>query len=470
MRQEVFMDESVANRTLRSDLAGAIGRDRFDLWLGDEATIDCRDRQLVVELPSSFLRDQVQRRLGAQLQMAAAKLLGHGATVVVTVGASTAKPLSTTTPTSPKTTKAARAAAAPVAPSSHSSEPSSRPQTATMTFESLVVGGANELAVHAARQIASGRQSGGPLVLWGPAGCGKSHTLAAIRHAYRQRFPKGRVVSLTAEQFVGHYVDSIRGGGLPAFRMKYRGASLLLIDDLHFMGGKVASLDELLYTVDRLTAAGGQVVFASAREPGSISQLGSELLSRLRAGLVCEMRSADYAVRLEFTRRRAADMELSLEQQHCQLIAAGVSTGAREIIGTLNRLQAKLELCGLGLTTELVEETIAEITRQTVRPMAMGEIEQAVCSYFGVEAKDLRSGSRKQSVSQPRMLAMWLARKYTQAGWREIGAYFGGRSHSTVISAHRRVVEEMARGAKCAPGGGPLEDVVLRIETALRTA
>ncbi len=462
------MDESVANRTLRCDLAGAIGRDRFDLWLGDEATIDCRDRQLVVALPSSFLRDQVQRRLGAQLQLAAVKLLGHDATVMVTVGAPVPAPLGATTPARSK--RVVRAAPTPTSAQASTSQTTSLPQSAAMTFESLVVGGPNELAAHAARQIASGRQSAGPLVLWGPAGCGKTHTLAAIRHAYRLRFPKGRVVSLTAEQFVGHYVESIRGGGLPAFRMKYRGAALLLVDDLHFMGGKVASLDELLYTVDRLTAAGGQVVFASALEPGAIPQLGTELLSRLRAGLVCEMRSADYAVRLEFGRRRAAEMRLGLVEEHLRLIAAGVSTGAREIIGTLNRLQAKLELCGEGLTTELVEETIGEITRQTVRPMAMGEIEQAVCSYFGVEAKDLRSGSRKQSVSQPRMLAMWLARKYTQAGWREIGAYFGGRSHSTVISAHRRVAEEMARGAKCTPGGGPLEEVVLRIETALRTA
>src|SRR5690606_17520167 len=122
-------------------------------------------------------------------------------------------------------------------------------------------------------------------------------------------------VSLTAEQFVGHYVESIRGGGLPAFRMKYRGANLLLLDDLHFMGGKVASLDELLYTIDRLMAAGVQVVFASSAEPGTIPQLGTELLSRLRAGLVCEIRSADYVTRLEFARRRAAALHLPLQQE-----------------------------------------------------------------------------------------------------------------------------------------------------------
>ena len=111
---------------------------------------------------------------------------------------------------------------------------------------------------------------------------------------------------------------------------------------------------------------------------------------------------------------------------------------------------------------------MGEIARQTVRPMAMGEIEQAVCRYFGVEAKDLRSASRKQSVSQPRMLAMWLARTYTQAGWREIGDYFGGRSHSTVISAHRRVSEEIAGTSR--PSGKSLEEAVVRIEAALRTA
>lgn len=339
-----------------------------------------------------------------------------------------------------------------------------------MTFDSFIAGEPNQLAQHAARQVAAGRHAMGPLVLWGPAGCGKTHLLAAVRHAYRSRFPKGRVVALTAEQFVGHFVESIRGGGLPAFRMKYRGAGLLLLDDLHFMGGKVASLDELLNTVDRLTSAGGQVVFASAVEPGEVPQLGTELLSRLRAGLVCELRGADYAMRLQFARQRATQMGLELQQEHLHLIAAGVSSGAREVIGTLNRLQVKQEVYGAAIDTAMVEETIGEITRQTVRPLAMGEIERVVCSYFGVESKELKSGSRKQSVSQPRMLAMWLARKYTQAGWREIGAYFGGRSHSTVISAHRRVAEDLANGATYAPGGGRLEEVVLRIEEALRTA
>src|SRR5690606_29920426 len=160
------------------------------------------------------------------------------------------------------------------------------------TFQSLVVGASNELAAHAAQQVAAGRHTGAPLVIWGPAGCGKTHLLKALRYAYRQRFPRARILSLTAEQFLGHYVEALRGGGLPAFRMKYRGANLLLIDDVHFMGGKKATLEELHHTIDRVTAAGGQVVLTSLLEPGQIDRLGDELLSRLRAGLVCETRPA----------------------------------------------------------------------------------------------------------------------------------------------------------------------------------
>lgn len=341
-----------------------------------------------------------------------------------------------------------------------------------MTFQNLVVGRSNELAARAGSQLAAGNHVGGPLVVWGPPGAGKSHLLAAIKHEFRQRYRRARVLAVSAEQFVGSYVEALRGGGLPSFRQKCRGANLLLIDDLHFMSGKRATLEELQHTIDQVTAAGGQVVLASCREPGQINDLGPELLSRMRAGLVCEVTPADYTTRLEIARRRCQSLELDIDDASLERLAAGISSGARELLGAIQRLRARHELLGEAINAALVDQTTGEVNYQTIRRVAMDDIQRVVCDHFGIEAKSLRGSSRHKSVTEPRMVAMWLARKYTQAGWREIGEYFGGRRHSTVISAHRRIESQVSGQTTGSPkrSGAQLEETLGQLETKLRLA
>lgn len=446
---------------LRDQLADSVGRDRFELWVSDDTTVQLGDENAIeVVFPSGFLCDTARRNLGSELNRAAVALLGDSARVVLRVEETTglaerppvvklASPLRSTPPTRPAT-------------------PAKERQTGG-TFDSLVVGRANQLAARAAAQLAAGAHSGGPLVIWGPPGTGKSHLLSAVKHAYRARNRRGRVLSLSAEQFVGTYVEALRGGGLPSFRQKCRGAHLLIIDDLHFMSGKKATLEELQHTLDRVTAAGGQVVVATRHEPGRIEKFGDELVSRLRAGLVCEVKPADYATRLQIARRRCAALGLEVQERVLEQLAAGVSAGARELLGAIERLRARHELLGEAIDDALVEQTASEINYQTTRRVAMDDIQRVVCDHFGIDAKSLRSTSRLKSVTEPRMVAMWLCRKYTQAGWREIGEYFGGRRHSTVISAHQRIESQVGPSSNHT-SDGKLEDTLGQLETKLRLA
>ncbi|MCO6047253.1 DnaA/Hda family protein [Aeoliella sp. ICT_H6.2] len=452
---------------LRDRLAEALGRDRFDLWVDRDTLLHQQaggDVHLV--FASSFLCDTARRNLGSELSLVTRAMFGEHAQVVFRVDESLAKPVRLAEPSVVAGNDARTDTTPPALPAVKP------PADQGGTFDSFVVGRSNELAARAGAQLAAGNHTGGPLVIWGPPGSGKTHLLSAVKNAFRQRFRRSRVLMLSAEQFVGTYVEALRGSGLPSFRQKYRGADLLLIDDLHFMAGKRATLEELQHTIDRITAAGGRVVLASCHEPGTIDNLGPELLSRLRAGLVCEVAAADYATRLEIARRRCRRLGLSTEEVCLEKLAASVSSGARELLGAIERLKARHELLGEVIDLMLIEQIAGEVNYQTIRRVAMDDIQRVVCDHFGIEAKALRSNSRHKSVTEPRMLAMWLARKYTQAGWREIGEYFGGRRHSTVISAHRRIESQVGRLSTVSTnrGNANLEETLGQIETKLRMA
>ncbi len=448
---------------IRDQLADAVGRDRFDLWLSGDTRLDV-DSSGVVHLvfPSAFLCDTARRNIGTELNVAAERLLGPGTQVLLRVDEREQR--------RPQRVRTAKQAAVRTQPAPSTGV---APQRALGgTFDTLVTGRANDLAARAAAQLAAGTKVGGPLTIWGPPGTGKSHLLSALKHGYRRTFRRNRVLSLTSEQFVATYVEALRGGGLPSFRQKVRGANLLLIDDLHFMTGKRATLEELQHTIDHVHSVGGQIVFASCQQPSDIPNLPDEMLSRLRAGLTCEVAPADHAMRFQIASRKCQEYELSVDEPALQRLATGVSSGARELFGAIERIRARHELLGEAITAELVDQVASEINYQTVRRVGMADIQRVVCDHFGIEGSALRSSSRHKSVTEPRMLAMWLARKYTQAGWREIGEYFGGRRHSTVISAHRRIEAQMGRDTTIRRGAAKanLEETLGQIETKLRLA
>lgn len=368
---------------------------------------------------------------------------------------------------------AGQSGGAPI-PSAEAGQGSGRPASparALLTLEQYVVGVGNRMA-HAAAALAA-EQPGAmsPLVLHGPGGVGKTHLLEGICRRTRERFPRAAMVMLSAEQFTTTFLESLHGRrGLPGFRRSLRAADLLVIDDIQFLIGKKATISELLHTLETLHRAGKQVVFGSDRDVESLAELGADLQARLRGGMCARVLPPDEATRTGIVDSLAARRGLQVPPDVVAFVAARMTRNTRELAGAVNRLEATSHMLGIPVTLDMAEECLAELVRSSTRAVRIADIERAVCTALGVDPGSLQSSCRVRRVNHPRMLAMFLARKHTPAALAEIGAYFGRRSHSTVISAQRTVDGWIASGSRLtlADAEWGIEEAIRRVEENLR--
>lgn len=457
---------------LRTALRERIGPPRFDVWFSAAAFKWTSGNSLSIESPTCLLRDWLIGEFGKEVKGIVGELYSGNIEVRFDVAASSADDSVEKSTTKQRSLPLLEAESLSTEKSPSEDSKPSHPVTEELSFMSFVEGPSNRAAFRATQACASRGQVAPLVLLWGPHGVGKTHLLRAARAEFRQRNRRGRVLYLTAEQFTTGFIEAIHGKGLPTFRQKHRGVDLLLLDDVHFLAGKPATLEEFQYSLDTLAASGGQAVIASNRGPASLFELGPEITSRLAAGISCQMHWPELDVRLGILRSLSKRQQSELPDEVLDTLAAGISLGARELAGALNRLRVLHEILQEPLDRSLAERVVTEINHQCTRPVQLGDIQKAVCDVFGLEAKKLKSNQRSKAVSEPRMLAMWLARKYTRAAWSEIGDYFGRRSHSTVISAHRRVEKLLSGKSRIHTSAGDceIEEALRRVENVLRSA
>lgn len=345
------------------------------------------------------------------------------------------------------------------------------PVRPALTLEQYVIGAGNRMA-HAAAVLAA-EQPGAisPLVILGPSGVGKTHLLEGLCRRARERAPRSATVMLSAEQFTTTFLESLHGRrGLPGFRRSLRAADLLVIDDLQFFIGKKATISELLHTLEALQRTGKQVVFGSDRDVESLADLGADLQARLRGGMCTRILPPDEATRAGIVESLAARRGITIPGDVVAFVAARMTRNTRELAGAVNRLEATSHMLGIPVTLDMAGECLAELVRSSSRAVRLVDVERAVCTALGVDPGSLQSSCRVRRVNQPRMLAMFLARKHTPAALTEIGAYFGRRSHSTVIAAHRTVDGWIANGTRLtlADAEWGIEEAIRRVEETLR--
>jgi chromosomal replication initiator protein len=334
----------------------------------------------------------------------------------------------------------------------------------------FVVGQGNRIAHTSAEMVVSRPGRITPLLVYGPTSCGKTHLLEAVVAATRKKYPRARTLLISAEQFTSHFLEALRGGGMPSFRNKHRGLELLAIDDLQFLAGKRATLVEMIHTINSLHEEGRQIILSADRGPGELSDLGEDLLTRLHGGISCRMDLPEYETRLSIVRQWAMHCTCEIPEEVCQFVASRITADARQLQGALHRLEATSQAMSAPVNVAMAEQALGELILRSQPVVRLEDIEKAVCRALGVESRALHSGARARTASHPRMLAMWLARKHTRAGLSEISRFFGRRSHTTVLSAQTRIDRWIADAAQLELPAGMLrvEDAVRRVEENLR--
>jgi len=337
----------------------------------------------------------------------------------------------------------------------------------------FVVGSCNELALTASRQVCESPASQvNPLFIYGRVGTGKTHVLEGIYGCFRQQFPALQVMYLTAETFANYFTQALRDRTLPSFRQRFRNVDVFLVDDIDFFDGKRVIQEEFLHTFKQLEGHGRQIVLSCECHPRLLAKTGEELVTRFLSGLVCRLESPDLETRRKIVRQKASRMNADYTDEALNYVAQRFQNNVRELEGALNCLTTYHAMTGKRIGVSIARKVLSDLERDCVRIVRLSDIEQVVCEFFGVGSKELKSARRHRSVSFPRMLAMYLSRKHTQAAYSEIGQYFGGRNHATVMSAEKSVKSWLSEGRefRIASQSWRFDDVIESLEHHLQAS
>lgn len=309
------------------------------------------------------------------------------------------------------------------------------------TFSLFVEGRSNQMAADTCRQVLTqlGAPQHNPLFLYGPTGLGKTHLMHAVGNALLQAKPNARVMYMTSESFVQDFVSSLQKGKVEEFKRNCRSLDLLLVDDIHLLAGKEASLVEFFYTFNALLDESKQIILTSDRYPKELTELDPRLVSRFSWGLSVGVEPPDIETRIEILLKKAQSNDVDLPRNCALFIAQQVVANVRELEGALNKVVAISRFKGMPIDLDVVRESLKDVLAIRARTISTENIQRVVSEYFRIPLKELVGPKRTRIYARPRQLAMGLARELTGDSFPEIGMAFGGRDHSTVMHACEKV-------------------------------
>ena len=309
-------------------------------------------------------------------------------------------------------------------------------------FDQFVVGKPNEFAYAAARRVAEAQSVPfNPLFLYGGVGLGKTHLMNAIAWEILERDPSRTVMYLSAEKFMYRFVRALREQNTVDFKEQFRSVNVLMIDDVQFIGGRDATQEEFFHTFNALVDQGRQIILSADKSPSDLEGVEERLKSRLNCGLVADIHATTYELRLGILETKAEKMELEAPRQVLEFLAHKITSNVRELEGALNRVAAHTQLVGREMTLETTQEVLHDLLRANDRRVTIEEIQKRVAEHFNIRISDMHSARRARSVARPRQVAMYLAKQLTSRSLPEIGRKFGGRDHTTVMHAVKKVDE-----------------------------
>ena len=310
------------------------------------------------------------------------------------------------------------------------------------TFSSFVQGKSNQLALAAAKQVAENPGSSyNPLFLYGGVGLGKTHLMHAVGAALIERNPNAKVVYLHSERFVADMVKALQLNAINEFKRFYRSVDALLIDDIQFFAGKERSQEEFFHTFNALLESGQQMILTCDRYPKEIAGLEDRLKSRFGWGLTVAVEPPELETRVAILLKKANEGNIALPEDAAFFLAKKIRSNVRELEGALKRVVANSHFTGEAITTPFIQESLRDLLALQDRQVSIDNIQKTVASYHKIKISDLLSKRRSRSVARPRQLAMALAKELTNHSLPEIGDAFGGRDHTTVLHACRKIKE-----------------------------
>lgn len=308
------------------------------------------------------------------------------------------------------------------------------------SFENFVLGKSNELAFAAARQVANSPGSVyNPLLLYGSTGLGKTHLLHAAGRFIAEQNPDAKVMYMHSESFVSEMIQALRRDSIDNFKRRYRSVDTLLIDDIQFFGGKDRSQEEFFHTFNALLESRQQIILTCDRYPKEVDGIEARLRSRFGWGLTVSIEPPDFETRVAILQKKAAEKGLNLADDVAFLIGRRIRSHVRDLEGALNSLIAHANFSGRPIDVEYTQEILRDVLAVHDRLITIENIQKVVSDFYQLRVTDLLSRRRNRSIARPRQMAMFLAKELTEHSLPEIGNAFGGRDHTTVLHACRKI-------------------------------
>ncbi len=455
---------------VRSRLRSALGDDVYTSWFARVEPVSMEDGAVSLSVATPFLKNWIQNHYADLLKDCLSAEVDGVETINLSIrqpgraraGADDARPVSQPEPVRkpfgmPGAVQSVVGAGGGNDGTSEANGFQGSPLDKRATFETFVVGASNRLAQAAAKQVAETVLEQplrfNPLFIHSPVGLGKTHLLQAIAWEVKRQSPTAQVVYLTAERFRYKFVEALKKDASISFKERVRGFDLLLLDDLEFLQGD-RTAEEFDHTINALLDNGKQVVVASAQAPQQIESLDNRMRSRLSGGLVVEISPLDYDLRMKILERRLEEKRVGDPTFHVgrdvlEFLAERLTEGGRELDGAITRLHATCHFAGTPITLETAEYIVRDLMRG-IEPkrVKVEDILRVISKHFGVSKNDILSQRRHRSIVWPRQIGMFLAKAMTARSLPEIGRRFGGRDHTTVLHAIRKIDGELKTNSR----------------------
>jgi len=397
---------------------------RFDAWIG-ALSAQCNGQELVIKVPSRFFLEGLKSSYGEMISTLSKQV--SGVDLAITYKIEPSLPISSTADSSQENmlSQASLLVDGYIDP--------------RFTFDNFVVGSGNEFCHAASRAVADKPgEIYNPLYLYGGVGLGKTHLINAVANAliHRNHY---RIAYRTGERFTNELIQAIRNGSTAQFRDQYRQVDVLIIDDIQFIAGKDRTQEEFFHTFNALYEVKKQIILTSDRSPRELTNLMERLRSRFNWGLVADIQAPDLETRLAILCSKAELAGISLDDNVAHLLASRITNNVRELEGALTRLTAHATLTGRTINIEFARHVLRDLLHEEVRAISIDDIKKKVASYFNINIREMTSSKRSKNVAYPRQVAMYATKELTSQSLPEIGSQFGGRDHTTVLHAVRKI-------------------------------